>query len=410
MVPVDEQLRLLSAGATHVISPDDLRRKLERGVPLRAKLGIDPTASDIHLGFAVVLRKLRQFQDLGHVAVLILGDFTAQVGDPSGRSVTRPRLAREQVDAHAETYIAQIGRILDRDPARLEIRRNSEWLAPMGMEEILQLTGRATVARMLERDDFAQRYRAGIPISVMELLYPLLQGWDSVMVRADIELGGTDQLFNNLMGRELQKHEGQEPQVVLTTPLLVGLDGVEKMSKSLGNHIGIAESPADQFGKVMRIPDDLLEQYLQYATGWDPDRFTAESARLTSGELTAVAAKRLVARTVVALYHGAGAGEEAEAGFDRVFKRHEVPTEVVEHTLDASALHDDRIRVANLLKLTGLVGSVNEGKRKILEGGVKVDRTLVADVDAELDRAALDAGVLLQVGKRAWARARLADP
>ena len=242
---VDRQLQLLTAGAVDVISEAELRKKLERGNPLRVKLGIDPTASDIHLGFAVVLRRLRLFQDLGHVAVLILGDFTAMVGDPSGKSATRPRLSSEEVGAHAQTYVEQVGAILDTSSDRLEVRRNSEWLAKLDMEDVLRLTSQVTVARMLERDDFAKRYRDGIAISLMEFLYPLLQGVDSVEIEADVELGGTDQLFNLLMGRHLQERAGQEPQVVLTTPLLVGLDGQQKMSKSLGNYIGISEAPAE---------------------------------------------------------------------------------------------------------------------------------------------------------------------
>src|SRR5215510_7504311 len=232
-----------------LINAEELERRLALGRPLRVKLGIDPTASDIHLGFAVVLRKLRQFQERGHTAVLILGDYTAQIGDPSGRSVTRPRLTRDQVDEYAATYVDQLHQILLPEP--LEIRRNSEWLAAMNIEDVLKLTSRTTVARMLERDDFAKRYAGGAPISVMEFLYPLLQGWDSVMVQADVELGGSDQIWNFLMARPLMQQEGLEPQVVLTMPLLVGLDGVQKMSKSLGNYVGIAEAPGEQFGKLM---------------------------------------------------------------------------------------------------------------------------------------------------------------
>jgi tyrosyl-tRNA synthetase len=408
-VPVDQQLRLLTAGAVDVVSRDDLEAKLETGRPLRVKLGIDPTASDIHLGFAVVLRKLRQFQDLGHVAVLILGDFTAQVGDPSGRSVTRPRLSKEQVDAHAETYLAQIGRILDDDPARLEVRRNSEWLGPLDVEGILRLTAQTTVARMLERDDFEKRYKAGAPISLMELLYPLFQGFDSVNIRADVELGGTDQLFNNLMGRDLQRHDGQEPQVVLTLPLLVGLDGKDKMSKSLGNYIGIAEPPAEQFGKVYSVPDHLLEQYLEYATGWDPDRVELELGRLRSGELKPVEAKRLLARTVVDLYHGDGQGAAAEAEFDRVFKSGERPEVIPEYVLSPGELRDGRILLARLLALAGGATSNTDGKNKITQRGVKVNDSVVDDPQAELDAATLD-GAVLQVGKRWWARVRLEPP
>lgn len=400
-VSVDEAVRIVGAGATNLISEADLRKKLGRGTPLRIKLGIDPTASDIHLGFAVVLRKLRQFQDLGHIAVLILGDFTAQVGDPTGRSVTRPRLAPEQIDANLRTYQAQAGLILR--PDRLEIRRNSEWLGAMGADGMLGLAGKATVAQMLERDDFSKRYAAGQPISVMELLYPLLQGWDSVMVRADVELGGSDQLFNNLVGRELQEREGQEPQVVLTTPLLEGLDGVNKMSKSLGNYIGITEPPAEQFGKVMSIPDSLLPRYMLLATGWHPDRVEAETARLASGDLHPNAAKRLLARTIVDLYHGEGAGAEAEAAFDQVFKKHEVPDDVPEFELLPEHLVDGRIRLARLLSLVGLVKSNKEGARKITEGAVRLNGERITDPDAEVAPSELGEG-LLQVGRRSWAK------
>jgi tyrosyl-tRNA synthetase len=277
-VDVDRQLRMLTANAVDVISEAELRKKIERGAPLRVKLGIDPTASDIHLGFAVVLRRLRLFQDRGHKAVLIIGDFTAMLGDPSGKSATRPQLSKEQVDAFAQSYITQVGAILDMSPERIEIRRNSEWLAPLAMTDVLRLTSRVTVARMLERDDFAKRYADGVPISLMEFLYPLLQGTDSVEVHADVELGGTDQLFNLIMGRHLQGRAGQEPQVVLTTPLLVGLDGEQKMSKSLGNYIGVDEPAGEQFGKVMSIPDPLLPMYFAHATAWPPERIEVVSA------------------------------------------------------------------------------------------------------------------------------------
>lgn len=400
---IDEQVRTLTAGAVHTISEDDLRRRLSRGTPLRVKLGIDPTASDIHLGFAVVLRRLRLFQDAGHVAVLILGDFTAQVGDPSGRSATRPRLSKEQVDAHAATYVEQVKQVLDTDASRLEVRRNSEWLAAMGIEEVLRLTSRATVARMLERDDFAKRYAAGAPISVMELLYPLLQGWDSVVVRADVELGGTDQLFNLLVARQIQEHEGQDPQIVLTTPLLEGLAGGAKMSKSLGNYVGIAEAPDVQFGKLMSIPDDLIPMYLRYTTGWRPDRAAEAVADLEAGTLHPAAAKRLLGRTVADLYHGAGAGEGAEAEFDRVFREHRPPTDVPEVRLDAEQAPGGRIRLSRVLMLAGLVASNREGTRKIAEGGVRVDGVAVTDSTVEYRPADL-AGCLVQVGRRAWAR------
>jgi len=406
---IDEAVRVLTASAVDVIPPADLRRKLALGRPLRVKLGIDPTASDIHLGFAVVLRTLRRFQDLGHVAVLILGDFTARVGDPSGRSATRPALSEEQVEAHAATYVEQVGRILR--PDRLEVRRNSEWLGAMGIADVLRLTARSTVARMLERNDFAVRYREGRPISVTELLYPLLQGWDSVVVRADVELGGTDQLFNNLVGREMQGQEGHDPQVVLTTPLLEGTDGVQKMSKSLGNYIGIAEPPAEQFGKLMRIPDELMPRYLSLTTGWHPDRVAEVRADLETGTRSAVDTKRLLARTVVDLYHGEGAGAEAEAAFDRVFRSHQAPTEVEVFELPAGEAAAGRIRWARLVHLAfpDAVPSNKEGRRKIEQGGVRVDGEKVDDPDAEVAVTEIP-GRLLQMGRRRWARLAVPAP
>jgi tyrosyl-tRNA synthetase len=393
-VDVDRQLELLTANAVDVISEAELRTKLERGVPLRVKLGIDPTSSDIHLGFAVVLRRLRLFQDLGHTAVLIIGDFTAMVGDPSGKSVTRPRLTRDEVDAHAETYLTQVGAILDTNPAKLEVRRNSEWLAPLDMEDVLRLTSQVTVARMLERDDFAKRYASGVAISLMEFLYPLLQGMDSVEIHADVELGGTDQLFNLLMGRHLQERADQAAQVVLTTPLLVGLDGVQKMSKSLGNYIGIQEPAREQFGKVMKIPDELLPAYFRYATAWEPELIDATIAELEAKTLHPNAAKRMLARTVVDLYHEAGAGDAAEAEFDRVFKAHEQPSDMPEFTLASGTTW------TALLAETGLAPSKREAGRLIKQGGVKCDGAAVTDADG----AAPEGEHVVQVGRRNWAR------
>jgi tyrosyl-tRNA synthetase len=390
----------LTGGAVDVFTEPELAERLAAGRPLRVKLGIDPTASDIHLGFAVVLWKLREFQDLGHTAVLILGDFTAQVGDPSGRSATRPRLSKEQVDEHAQTYVAQIQQILS--PERLEVRRNSEWLGSMGIEDVLRLSARTTVARMLERDDFAKRYAGGTPISVMEFLYPLLQAWDSVMVEADVELGGTDQLWNLLLARQLQEQEGQAPQVAMTMPLLVGLDGTNKMSKSLGNYVGITEPPAEQFGKLMSIPDTLLEQYHRYATGPPSDAPAFDAARAP------VESKRALARAVVDRYHGAGAGADAEAEFDRVFKSGATPTDIPEHdarTLAGRADGDGRVRVSSLLAETGLASSGKEGKRLIEQGGVRRDGEPVTDVDATVALSELP-GTVWQAGKRRWARFR----
>ncbi len=407
---IDEQLRILTAGCVDVISEADLRGRLERsqagGAPLRVKLGVDPTASDIHLGFAVVLRKLRQFQDLGHVAVLIIGDFTAMVGDPTGRSATRPRLSREEVDAHAETYIDQVGAVLDLSPERVEIRRNSEWLAGMGMEDVLRLTASTTVARMLERNDFAKRYAAGAPISVMELLYPLLQGQDSVQVRADVELGGTDQLFNNLMGRQLQDHAGQEPQVVMTTPLLEGLDGVQKMSKSLGNYVGIAEPPSEQFGKIMSIPDALVPRWIALTSGWHPDLVDAAVAEFEAGDGKARnAAKRTLARTIVDLYHPTasgppGSGRAAEAEFDRVFKHHAAPDDVPDVEVPRGELP---MTIGPFLNRIGLVESNKAGRRQVEQGAVRIDGERITDADTSVTAEAAD-GTTVQVGKRHWAR------
>jgi tyrosyl-tRNA synthetase len=401
---MQEAMRVLTAGTVDCITEDELRRKLGAGRPLRVKLGIDPTASDIHLGFAVVLRKLRQFQELGHTAVLILGDFTAQVGDPSGRLATRPQLSTADVDSHVATYLEQVRGILLDEP--LEVRRNSEWLAGMGIDDVLRLTGRTTLARTLERNDFAERYREGAPITLTELLYPLLQGWDSVMVEADVELGGTDQLFNVLVGRDLQGQDGQEPQVVLTTPLLEGTDGTQKMSKSLGNYVGVAEPPDEQFGKLMSVPDLVIPRYLELATGWHPDRVAEVLADLSAGRLEPVAAKRLMARTIVDLYHGPGAGQAAEAAFDRVFKAHETPEEVPERDVDAGEFADGPVRLARVLALAGLVASNKEGARMIRQGAVRQDGERVEDPDVEVDGPGID-GKVFQVGRRKWARVRV---
>jgi tyrosyl-tRNA synthetase len=401
---VDAQLEILTAGTVHCIDTEELRTKLASGRRLRVKLGIDPTASDIHLGHTVVLHKLRQFQDLGHLAVLIIGDFTARVGDPTGRSATRPPLTADEVAAHAQTYVDQVHAVLDFDPERIELVRNADWLASMDMADVLRLTGRTTVARIMERDDFSQRFRDGVPIALSELLYPLLQGTDSVEVRADVELGGTDQLFNNLMGRQLQSAAGMEPQVVMTTPLLEGLDGEKKMSKSLGNYVGIGEPPAEQFGKLMSIPDPLMPRYFALTTGWRPDRVAEVTGALADGSLAPVEAKRLLGRTIADLYHGPGAGEAAEAEFDRVFKAGSVPTDVPDRPVARSEFP---MRLARLLALTELVPSNKEGRRKITQGGVRLAGERIADPDLEVDADTVD-GQLLQVGKRAWARVLVA--
>jgi len=319
--------------------------------------------------------------------------------------VTRPRLSKEQVESYAATYVEQLHQILLPEP--LEIRRNSEWLAAMDIEDVLKLTARTTVARMLERDDFAKRYAGGAPISVTEFLYPLLQGWDSVQVHADVELGGSDQIWNFLLARQLQEQEGQEPQVVLTMPLLVGLDGTQKMSKSLGNYVGIAEQPSEQFGKLMSLPDELMPQYFELATAWDLTRAHEVQGQLERGDLKPVDAKRLLARTVVDLYHGDGAGDAAQAEFDRVFRAHARPEDVPEFAIPAGELRDGRIRLSRLLALAfpGPVPSNKEGARKIQQGGVRLDGEVVRDPDLAVTPAEVDCRTL-QMGKRNWARLR----
>jgi tyrosyl-tRNA synthetase len=394
-------LTILTSGAADVVPDDALAAKLALGRPLRVKLGLDPTAPAVTLGWAVVLRKLRQFQDAGHTAVLIVGDFTARVGDPSGKSETRPRLTKEEVDGYAERLLDQFRLVLSEE--RLEIRRNSEWLEPMDMEGILGLTAAYTVARMLERDDFAKRYAAGKPISMMEFMYPLLQGFDSVAVAADVELGGTDQLFNLLVGRELQRDRGQEPQLALTMPLLEGLDGVQKMSQSLGNYVGITEPGDEQFGKLMSIPDGLIPKYLRLCTPVGAEEVDEVEAGLAGGSLHPNEEKRRMAREIVDLYHGPGSGAEAESRFDQVHKQHELPDDVPEAPIPADAIRDGKAWLPKVLVGTGLASSNGEARRAVQQGGVKLDGVPLDDPEAEFDPATLR-GKVLQVGRRKFVR------
>ncbi len=372
----------------------ELESKLALGRPLRVKLGLDPTAPAVTLGWAVVLRKLRQFQDLGHTAVLIVGDFTAQVGDPSERSATRKRLMAAEVSGYAERLLSQFRRVLSEE--NLEIRRNSEWLAELDMSEMLELTSAATVAQMLQRSDFAKRYEEGTPISVMEFLYPLLQGYDSVAVRADVELGGSDQLWNLMMGRTVQQRYGQEPQVALTVPLLVGTDGAEKMSQSLDNYIGIEEQPEQMFGKTMSIPDTAMPSWLRLAGNLPPDEVEAIETGLQAGDLHPGEAKRRLAREIVGIYWGEKAAREAEEAFDRVFKRREEPESMPEHSLG----DDDPVHVPSLLReVFSMSGS--EAKRLIEQGGVSIDGGAVGDQHVPRNELV---GRVLKVGKRRFAR------
>jgi tyrosyl-tRNA synthetase len=396
----DDLCRLV-AGAAEVVPADGLERKLELGRPLRVKLGLDPTAPAVTLGWAVGLRKLRQFQDAGHVAVLIVGDFTGRVGDPSGRTDTRPRLSREEVLGHAEQLLDQFWLILDRE--RTEVRRNSEWLDGLDLEAILQLTASVTVARTLERDDFAKRYAEGKPISLMEFLYPLLQGYDSVAVHADIELGGTDQLFNLLVGRDLQREHGQEPQVALTWPLLVGTDGVQKMSQSLGNYVAITDPPSEMFGKLSRVPDELIAEYRRLTLDFfrDPEEADRVAKGLADGSLDPWSEKRRLAREVVDLYHGEGAGERAEAEFDRVHKRREVPDDVPVSAIPPDLVLDGRVYVPKLLASLGLAESASRARDLLEQGGVRLDGERLEGLDVPIERLR---GGVLQVGRRRFVR------
>jgi tyrosyl-tRNA synthetase len=391
----------LSRGAEQVVPAGGLAEKLalaaREGRRLRVKLGVDPSSSDLHLGHAVVLRKLRQFQDEGHLVVLIIGDFTATIGDPSGKSKTRPQLTLAQTRAHGETYLAQAVKVLDPHPDRLEIRHNSEWLEPLGFAALIRLASTYTVARMLERDDFTKRYQGGVPISVHEFLYPLAQAYDSVAIRADIELGGTDQLFNLLVGRDVQRAYGQEPQVALTTPLLEGTDGVEKMSKSLGNYIGIAESPELLFAKAMQVPDGLLAKYLTLCTELE----VAPVLALATSD--PVGAHRVLARELVRLYHHQEAVSAAEARYDAV-ARGALPEQMPERVLSAAEAAGGRIEVAALVVLLGMAKSKGEARRLIDNRGVRVDGVPVAERTERLDLAG--GARVVQVGKNAYVRVR----
>jgi tyrosyl-tRNA synthetase len=400
-----EQLKYLVRNAAEVLPQDELGEKLKRSVaearPLRVKLGLDPTAGEVTLGWAVVLRKLREFQDLGHTAVLIVGDFTARVGDPSGKSETRPRLAKEVVQANAERVLDQFDRILSKE--RLEIRYNSEWLEPMSMEDVLRMTSLYTVARMLERDDFATRFAERHPISLMEFLYPLLQAMDSVAVRADVELGGNDQKFNLLVGREIQKDYGQEQQVVFTMPLLVGLDGTRVMGQSLGNYVGITEPPEEMFGKLLRVPDDLIGQYLELCTALEQGEIERLESEVGGGSLRPDLAKRRMAREVVALYHSPEAAVAAEERFDRVFREHQIPADVPEVPLPSSLAGEEKVWLPRLLAELGLVSSNSDGRRQIEQGGVRIDGEQVKDAERELSAMDL-VGRVIQVGRRRFVR------
>lgn len=396
MRAVEKELARIESGVSDLIPRDSLIRKLERSVktksPLRVKLGIDPSAPHLTLGHSVPLRKMRLFQDLGHIGVLVVGDFTRLIGDPSGQCSTRALMSAEEINRNMATYQEQAFKILDRE--RTEIRYNSEWLGELGFTDVIALSSKYTVARMLERDDFSKRFSANRPISILEFLYPLAQAYDSVAIHADIELGGNDQRFNLLLGRDIQREYGQEPQVILTVPLLIGIDGVRSMSQTAGNYVGVSERPGEMFGKLLAIPDELVQDYFFYLTDVSYETVASLSPR---------DAKRKLASEIVAMYHGEEAAIRAQDEFDRVHIRHERPSEVSKVAIDRSLVKEDGlIWVVDLLQASGMVTSRAEAKRLITQGGVRINGKRVATADLDL---LFEPPLLIQVGKRSFAEA-----
>ena len=402
MLPVDEQMRIITSGAAKIVPEADLKKKLERGVPLNIKLGVDPTSPDLHLGHAVPLRKMRQFQDLGHRVTLIIGNGTATIGDPSGKNSTRPQLTQEEVEANAATYVAQAMKILD--PEKTTIVHNGDWMFPMGLAELLSIASKFTVARILERDDFTKRYQSQTPIALHEFLYPIMQAYDSVKIEADVEMGGNDQLFNLLAGRELMEKMDMEPQIALTMPLLEGTDGTRKMSKSYGNYIGLTDEPADMFGKTMSIPDEMIGKYYRLASSLSPEEVDKIDAALADGSANPYELKRALGRDLVTTYHSAEAAVEAEAEFDRVHKNHDLPTDIAEVAVEIAVNDEGLVYLPAVLQSAGLVPSAGQARRDIDGGGVKLDGEAVAPKTYNVDPAALKPGTVLQVGKRKFAR------
>lgn len=401
MISPEEQFHIIQSGTAQIVPEAALMEKLKRGKPLNIKLGVDPTAPDIHLGHAVPLRKLRAFQDLGHHVTLIIGDGTALIGDPSGRNTTRPQLTREQIGENAQTYVDQAFKILD--PEKTTLRYNSEWILKLGMEDLLKIASNFTVARILERDDFHNRYTNNQSISLHEFLYPIMQAYDSVVIKADVELGGTDQLFNLLAGRELMEKMGMEPQVCLTLPLLEGTDGVKKMSKSYGNYIGLTDEPNDMFGKVMSIPDELMVKYYRLASTVSVDQIDAIEAGLAAGEIHPNRCKRDLAQNIVAAYYDEAAAQEAEAAFDRQFKQHEVPEDIPEFAADLTPNDEGLVYLAKLISDAGLTNSTGDARRMIDQGGVKINGEAVAAKSYNVAPELLKDAVV-QVGKRKFVR------
>ena len=405
---IDEQMRRLLRGVEQIYSEAELRERLIRAArerrPLRVKLGMDPTAPDLHLGHAVVLRMLRRFQDLGHRAVLIIGDFTAMIGDPTGKKKTRPVLSAAQVEENARTYLAQAGKILDTGPEKLEIRRNSQWLSQMNFADALRLAQQMTVARMLERDTFHERYAAGEAIYIHEFMYPLMQGWDSVMIQADVELGGTDQTFNNLLGRDLQQSRGQPPQIVMIAPLLAGTDGREKMSKSLNNYVGVSEPPQQQFGKTMSIPDALMEQWFRLCTPLPEDRIRS---LVDPGLTHPREAKEVLGRSIVEQFHSAAQAAVAAAEFRRRFSEGRLPDDLEMRFVDPGSLRSGRIGLLTLIKEVGFAASTSEARRLVESGAVHFAGEKIIDPKLAVS---LDDQPVLVVGKRRVCRVTIRPP
>jgi tyrosyl-tRNA synthetase len=403
---VHRQLDVIRRGVVEIVPEEELKDKIiasvVSGKPLRVKFGMDPSSPDIHIGHSVALHKLRQFQELGHHIQLLIGDFTGMIGDPTGKSETRKQLSKEDVQRNAETYQKQIYKILDAD--KTEVVYNADWLAPLKFADVVELSAKMTVARMLERDDFTKRYATGQPISIHEFFYPLMQGFDSVALKSDIELGGTDQKFNLLMGRTLQKEYGVPTQVAIMTPLLEGLDGVNKMSKSLGNYIGIDEDPNEIYGKAMSIPDELMPRYYELATDISNEDLSALTAGLTDGTVHPRDAKMRLAYTFVRMFHGEEAAQEAENRFKTVFQQRALPDEIEEVDVASTELENGTIRVVKFLVLLGLQSTNGEAKRSISQGAVKINEEKITDPNADIQ---VSSGDIVQVGKRKFAKVKL---
>ena len=400
---IKNDIELLKRGTDEIIPMEDFQKKIEQSEkgnrPLIVKAGFDPTAPDIHLGHTVLLRKMKHFQDMGHTIIFLIGDFTGRIGDPTGKSETRKRLTREEVMANAETYKKQVFKILN--PEKTVIDFNSRWCTPMMFSDVLELTSHYNVARMLERDDFSKRYKEGKPISILEFMYPLVQGYDSVALKADIELGGTDQKFNLLVGRDLQKEYGQEPQIIMTLPLLVGLDGVQKMSKSLNNYIGINESPKEIFGKVMSISDELMFLYFDLVTDVPKEEYEGFRRGIRDGSVHPRDVKVKLAKEICAQFYDRETAESAEAEFNRIFVKKDLPDEIPEFHVPAEEINEGKLWIVKLLVLSGMAGSNGEARRLVKGGGVYIDNDKISSEDHEVS---FPAEFILKVGKRRFAR------